>query len=124
MALKILIYSDGLGNSRRFSLKILIAGILNIVLLHSRNSLQTKSETSIPIEQFRSGYCSRLNSYLSRIDPDIPNKCPACNESPHDTTTEPHSSNTHFPIYEKKKEKLGFSCWTLFAHVCDKRISM
>ncbi|XP_049316536.1 uncharacterized protein LOC125779305 [Bactrocera dorsalis] len=47
--------------------------------------LQLPRETRVTLAQLRSGYCSRLNSYLSRIDPDISNICPACNESPHDT---------------------------------------
>lgn len=37
-----------------------------------------------PCTQIRSVYCRCLNS-LSRIDPNIPNLCPACNEFPHDS---------------------------------------
>lgn len=33
----------------------------------------------------KSGYCCRLNSYLSRLDLDLPNVCPACKEIAHDT---------------------------------------
>ncbi len=47
--------------------------------------LELPRETRVTLAQLRSGYCSRLNSYLSRIDLDIPNTCPACNESLHDT---------------------------------------
>ncbi|XP_067636615.1 uncharacterized protein [Eurosta solidaginis] len=42
-------------------------------------------ETRVTLAQLRSGYCNRLNSYISRINPDIQNVCPACNVSPHDT---------------------------------------
>ena len=37
------------------------------------------------LSQLRSGYCKLLNSYLSRIDPNIQDECPQCHESPHDT---------------------------------------
>ncbi|XP_054088079.1 uncharacterized protein LOC128922244 [Zeugodacus cucurbitae] len=47
--------------------------------------LELPRETRVTLAQLRSGYCSRLNSYLSRLNPDIQNTCPACNESPHDS---------------------------------------
>ena len=47
--------------------------------------LELPRETRVTLAQLRSGYCNRLNSYLSRIDPDILNICPAYNEAPHDT---------------------------------------
>nr|XP_036217164.1 uncharacterized protein LOC106619600 [Bactrocera oleae] len=47
--------------------------------------LELPPKSGVTFPQLRSGYCSSLNSYLSRIDPDIPNIYPACNESPHDT---------------------------------------
>ena len=42
-------------------------------------------ESRVTLAQLRSGYCSRLNFYLFRIDPDIPNIYPACNVPTHDT---------------------------------------
>ncbi|XP_069963874.1 uncharacterized protein [Bactrocera oleae] len=47
--------------------------------------LDLSRETRVTLAQLCSGYCSRLNFYLFRIDPDIPNICPAYNEAPHDT---------------------------------------
>lgn len=37
------------------------------------------------LAQLRFEYFSRLNSYLSRFDPDMPNACLACNNYPHNT---------------------------------------
>ena len=36
------------------------------------------------LSQFRSGYSRHLNSYMSRIDPHVPNICPKCAQGPHD----------------------------------------
>lgn len=36
------------------------------------------------LAQLNSGYCTSLNSYLSRNDKDVPNLCPVRNESPLD----------------------------------------
>ncbi len=50
-----------------------------------------ESEKSLPrqtrstLSQLRSSYSCKLNSYLSRIDPNIDDKCPDCGGSPHDT---------------------------------------
>ena len=41
----------------------------------------TRSELS----QLRSGFSKRLNSYLHRLDASIPDECPDCLLSPHDT---------------------------------------
>ena len=37
------------------------------------------------LSQLRSGYSRKLKSYMNRIDDSIPNSCPDCNISPHDT---------------------------------------
>ena len=37
------------------------------------------------LSQLRSGYSRKLKSYMNRIDDSIPNSCPDCNTSPHDT---------------------------------------
>ena len=37
------------------------------------------------LSQLRSGYSRLLNSYLHKIDNNIEDKCPQCNQSPHDT---------------------------------------
>ena len=57
-----------------------------------RNPLEVnKRVTSISrlprslLSQLRSGYSRNLNSYLNRIDPEICDICPKCNQSPHDT---------------------------------------
>ena len=41
--------------------------------------------TRVVLAQLRSGYCSRLNSFWSRIDGRTANTCPACGLGPHDT---------------------------------------
>ena len=43
-------------------------------------SRKVRSELS----RLRSGYSRLLNSYLSRIDPEIQDRCPKCQSSPHD----------------------------------------
>ena len=37
------------------------------------------------LSQLRSGKCKLLNSYMSRLDPEIADQCPACKGSPPDT---------------------------------------
>ena len=50
-----------------------------------------KEELNLPrhirtqLSQLRSGFSRRLNSYLSRLDDTIDDKCPRCNDTPHDT---------------------------------------
>lgn len=52
-------------------------GVLGVKPPHiADEELELPRKTRVTLAQFRSGYCSRLNSYLSRIDPDIPNICP------------------------------------------------
>lgn len=41
--------------------------------------------TRVKLAQLRSGYCPLLNSYMNRIDPTIPDSCPDCHNTPHDT---------------------------------------
>ena len=50
-----------------------------------------KEELNLPrkirseLSQLRSGFSRRLNSYLNRLDNNIQDICPRCNDSPHDT---------------------------------------
>ena len=50
-----------------------------------------KEEANLPrftrsrLSQLRSGYCRTLNSYMSRINSNIDDCCPLCNNSPHNT---------------------------------------
>ena len=37
------------------------------------------------LSRLRSGYSRKLNSYMSRIDQEIQDRCPSCNFSPHNT---------------------------------------
>lgn len=53
--------------------------------LIAEEELELPRESRVILAQLTSGYCSRSNCYLSRLDPNIPNICPACNEFPHDT---------------------------------------
>ena len=41
--------------------------------------------TRVKLAQLRGGYSKLLNSYMSRIDPEVRDVCPDCQESPHDT---------------------------------------
>ena len=49
-----------------------------------------KSESSLPrkcrseLARLRSGFSRKVNSYMSRIDSDIEDKCPLCYATPHD----------------------------------------
>ena len=49
----------------------------------SEKNLPRKARTSL--SQLRSGYSSRLNSYLSRIRDDVEDICPDCNQQSHTT---------------------------------------
>ena len=63
-----------------------VNGVLGVQTpLIAEQELEFPRETRVTLAQLRSGYCSRLNSYLPRLDPDIQNLCPACNGSSHDT---------------------------------------
>ena len=50
-----------------------------------------KEELNLPrkirteLSQLRSGFSRRLNSYLNRLDNNTQDKCPRCNDTPHDT---------------------------------------
>lgn len=63
---------------------------MNIVLGGRPPPIADQEERTLPrgtrviLAQLRSGWCSRLNSYWSRIEPTIPNTCPACQRGPHD----------------------------------------
>ena len=37
------------------------------------------------LSQLRSGFSKVLNNYMARVDPSIPDECPKCKISPHDT---------------------------------------
>ena len=39
----------------------------------------------VALSQLRSGFSTRLNSWKHRVNPDTPDQCPDCQESPHDT---------------------------------------
>ena len=56
--------------------------------------------TRVKLAQLRSGYSKLLNSYMSRIDPEVRDVCPDCQESPHDTKHlfECKKKPTHFTI--------------------------
>ena len=60
-------------------------------VLNQRPPQINSAERNLPrharstLAQLRSGYSKSLNSYLSRINPRIPNRCPHCKRSPHDT---------------------------------------
>ena len=45
--------------------------------------LTRKSRTELA--RLRSGFSRTLNSYLSRVDPDTPDNCPKCTQSPHNS---------------------------------------
>ena len=51
----------------------------------------SNEETELPrktrsiLSQLRSGFSKLLNSYNHRINPDTPDSCPLCSQSPHDT---------------------------------------
>lgn len=51
----------------------------------------SKEETKLPrktrttLAQLRSGYSKILQSYQNRLNPRIPDRCPDCEEAPHDT---------------------------------------
>ena len=46
---------------------------------------QLPRQTRVVLAQLRSGWCSRLNSYWSRIDAVVRDACPACDTGPHNT---------------------------------------
>ena len=71
----------------------------------SEEERELPRETRTALAQLRSGYSRLLNSYLSRLDPDIKNICPDCSATPHDTI--------HLFNCRKKKVKVGVeSLWT------------
>ncbi|XP_017470530.1 PREDICTED: uncharacterized protein LOC108362171 [Rhagoletis zephyria] len=47
--------------------------------------IELPRETRCTLAQLRSGWCHRLNSYLSRLNTQVENTCPACGQGPHDT---------------------------------------
>ena len=56
----------------------------------------------LKLNHLESGFSKHLNSYNHRINPDTPDSCPLCSQSPHDT---PHlfncSSNpTHLSVID------------------------
>ena len=60
-------------------------------VLNAKPPEVNESEKTLPkrarstLAQLRSSYSCKLNSYLSRIDPNIEDKCPDCGGSPHTT---------------------------------------
>ena len=62
----------------------------NKVLLRKPPEISTKEKelsrnTRVELSRLRSGYSRKLNSYMSRIDQEIQDRCPSCNFSPHNT---------------------------------------
>lgn len=51
-------------------------------------TLTRRARTSL--SQLRSGFSRKVNEYMHRLDPETPNTCPSCNQSPHDV---PHLFN-------------------------------
>ena len=52
----------------------------------NNNEAKLSRETRTELSRLRSGFSRKLNSYMSRIDPTIEDKCPQCSSTPHDTT--------------------------------------
>lgn len=50
----------------------------------SREEEELPRKTRCTLAQLRSGYSVALNSYMSRIDPEVKDECPKCGEGPHD----------------------------------------
>lgn len=89
-------YRATLNNIHRDTVETTTTSYRANVILGGRPPPIAEEERSLPrktrvvLAQLRSGYCSRLNSYWSRINSTIPNTCPACGVSPHDV---PHLFN-------------------------------
>uniref|UniRef100_A0A8D8WGE2 Uncharacterized protein n=2 Tax=Cacopsylla melanoneura TaxID=428564 RepID=A0A8D8WGE2_9HEMI len=49
----------------------------------SEEEKQLSRSTRVTLAQLRSGWCNRLQSYKSRIDPTVDDKCPTCNTAEH-----------------------------------------
>lgn len=56
----------------------------------NKQELNLKRKIRTKLAQLRSGFSRKVNSYMSRIDPEIRNICPNCNATPHDV---PHLFN-------------------------------
>ena len=58
----------------------------------NKNETTLTRRTQTTLAQLRSGYSTKLNSYLNRIDPNLypSDSCPDCEQSPHST---PHLFN-------------------------------
>ena len=70
---------------------------------NSEKELSRNARTKL--SQLRSGYSRLLNSYNNRIDENIPNICPNCGATPHDT-------NHLFNCRSNPTELTVFSLWT------------
>ena len=51
----------------------------------SESEKKLPRSTRVKLAELRSGYSKLLNSYMSRIDPEVRDVCPDCQESLHDT---------------------------------------
>ena len=52
----------------------------------NHDEVKLSRETRTELSRLRSGFSRKLNSYMSRIDPTVEDKCPQCSATPHDTT--------------------------------------
>ena len=50
----------------------------------NNEELKLKRATRTSLAQLRSGCTKMVNDYNCRLNPELPNSCPKCNESPHD----------------------------------------
>ena len=51
----------------------------------SKDEIQLPRFTRTALAQLRSGWCRKLNHYMSRLDASITDTCPDCGGGPHDT---------------------------------------
>ncbi|KAI5734180.1 hypothetical protein M8J77_003526 [Diaphorina citri] len=71
-------------------------------------------EARTKLAQMRSGFSTLLNSYKSRIDPNIQNEYPLCAGTPHDTNhlfNCPAKPTTLTPIVQQNRPKFLGNSW-------------
>ena len=74
-------------------------------------TLTRRARTSL--SQLRSGFSRKVNECMHRLDPETPNTCPSCNQSPHDV---PHLFNCNsnptrlkpIDLWKKPREVFNF----------------
>lgn len=83
-------YKRGLTELHTTAISDAVRGYAPSIVLGGYPPPISGSEATLPravrarLSQLRSGYCSVLNSYKSRIDPAVANTCPDCDTGPHD----------------------------------------